>query len=183
MSTDTIYPLTRGDYIIRKYDNRLARVRSIWWDDYEKEFCMNLSIVSAEGADMGRVSPACGGPTTFEPAITFRPDEYERIDIPSFPISVALKWVDGGDGKLVARDVASVKVLPFRKHKRRAKVRPKPSPAPIKGNFDPELEAASRRMAAQSLRDIARSSTPDNAEKLRAQAKVLEAEADSFAPR
>jgi hypothetical protein len=179
-----IFPLARGDYIIRKYDNQIARVRSIWWDEYEKEFCMNLSIFSKDGNDVGRLSPVCGGPANFEPAITFSTEFYERIDNPSFPISIVLKWVDDGKGNRVAQEVASVNTLPFRQHKRRAKVRAKPGPAPIKGNFDPLMEATALRIAAETVRDMSRNTpTPEIADSLRAKAKEMDDRAETISPR
>lgn len=181
---DIIYPLARGDFIIRKYDHQVARVRSIFWDEFEKEFCMNLSLYRHSGDEPGRLSPTMGGPSNFEPAIPFT-DEWERIKPPNFPIKVGHKWVPDGEGKFVSKVVAYVEPLPFRKLKRAPKKNGRKLPAPRRtSDYDPQLEAASMRMTAQNLRDLARTMPEgDVAGLMCTRAKELEDNAERISPR
>ena len=180
---EIVYPLARGDFVIRKYDDRVARVRSIWWDSYEKEFCMNLSFYEHSGDEPGRVSPAMGGPSAFEPAVRFN-EEWERIETPDFPLDVRYKWVPDGEGKAVSKRVVEVSRISFRALKRAPKKRKAIlPPAHIRSDYNAELEASSRRLTAQTLRDMARTMDPAGAAKLKEQAEAFEAEADKIMPR
>jgi hypothetical protein len=177
---EPLYPLARGDFVIRECDERVARVRSIWWDQFEQEFVMNLSYYEHNGDEPGRVSAALGGPRDFEPAITFN-DEWKRIEPPLFPVRVDLKWVGEGATQTAQR-VVNVEVIPFRALKRKEKKRKWTSPAPVKSDFNADLEASSLRMAAQTLRDTAKT-IPDSAAALIERAEAMEKEAEAIQPR
>ncbi len=180
MSDTIVFPLVRGDYIIRKYDNRIAKVRTIWWDEHEKQFLANLTILAFTGHDMKRQSPAEGGPKAFEPAIPI--DEFwERIEDPEWPVRIVHKWVDNGKGVSSLVDVPSVTAIPFRKHVRRTKTA-RPAATTKTSDFDPELEANSLRLAASRLRDIARE-MPETAVELKKRANDMDAEAEKLWPR
>jgi hypothetical protein len=180
MDTETsklVYPLAHGDFIIRVYDNQIARVRSIYWvnDQYSTGFLMNLSMYRWSGIVAGRMSPACGGPRDFEPAIPFHENEWKRIEKPNFPIASRVKGVlDENTGKYIYREQPYLDYLPFRKIVRVKKKSPTNKPKVIE-NFDLELEIRAMRIAANKLRDLARTT---NSEEIKQEAVKIEQEID-----
>jgi hypothetical protein len=55
------------------------------WED-DGEFLMNVALYSPEGAKIGRLSPALGGPKSFEPAVPCKC--YHTICEPTFPLKL-----------------------------------------------------------------------------------------------
>lgn len=172
-------PAKPGDWVVAKHDlGRVAKVKDVYRDEHG--VAVDLVLYARSGDVIGRESPAMGGPRTFEPSLNY--EDWERIDDPKFPIE--LRWIP--DKEDPTRNVAAYATRgkrlpdlewtrPVRKSKTvRAR---KPST-----DFNPEMEAAARRMAAQELRDMFRSKigSPDALVK---RAEELERGADSIAPR
>jgi len=81
-------PYAKGDWVAEAPDNNrpsIAKVRDCYWDDFAKEWVADLILYSAEGDRIGRESPACGGPTGFEPCVPVR--DWRRIERPDFPLT------------------------------------------------------------------------------------------------
>ena len=171
------FPVKPGDWISND-SGRVAKVKAVYGST--GELCIDLWLYDRKGERTGRESPACGGPRSFEPACSW--DGWFRIDEPTFP--APLRWVPCGDGKVTARHVAG-KRLPDRawtKPVRRRALAIVTHAVP--GNIDAETQARARRIAAEELRDVARTlGKGDMADTLRSRAKALEAEADALAPR
>ncbi len=180
-SREPVLPVVRGDWV-ESCDTtypRIARVVEAFWDvrGAERKCMVNLSIYSVEGERIGRVSPAMGGPSRFEPWIDYA--GWIRIEKPRFPMQ--LTWVpEPESGDRIARYVSNAKRLGDRTVALRS--RPLPGsgrvlPKPPTSDYDPELEIRSRRMAAQELRDINRANPVpaliERAEKLEAEASRL----------
>lgn len=89
-------PFRPGDWAQDGAD-RVARVLRVYEDRGEVVF--DLIMFGDNGDKLGRVSPACGGPRTFEPYCSI--DGWRRIKEPEFPLT--LKWVSDGNGGRVAR--------------------------------------------------------------------------------
>jgi hypothetical protein len=152
---------------------RIAKVRACYRSG--GEVLLDLWMYSTEGEKLGRLSPALGGPSSFEPACTL--DGWVRIEEPRFPL--VQSWMPTGDGAQAA-GYAGTRVIPFGSFSPQA---PKPRAAsPRRSDFDPHSEASARRLAAQEMRDLAREN-PAVAELLRPRAAKLEAEADRISPR
>lgn len=97
-------PFKPGDWVSDDMD-RLARVKRVYEGDGET--LLDLVMFDRDGAHLGRVSPACGGPRTFEPCCSV--GSWRRIKVPSFPVE--LKWVESS-GKRVARYYAGIGLPP-----------------------------------------------------------------------
>lgn len=92
----TVYPFRPGDWV---WDgSRPATVKRVY-DDGSGEVLLDLVIYSRDGEKLGRQSPACGGPRTFEPACSA--NGWQRIAQPKWPIEP--KWVEDGYGKRTAQ--------------------------------------------------------------------------------
>jgi hypothetical protein len=123
--TDPPLPFKPGDWV-SDCMGQPAKVRAVYRD--RGEVLLDLVLYDMKGGKVGRESPACGGPRTFEPACAA--DGWQRIAQPTFPIS--LKWVDDGDGKRTARYVAGTPLPPANytpKPRRRAYVPAQPDDA------------------------------------------------------
>jgi hypothetical protein len=142
---------------------------------YDNTFCMDLKLFSLKGTLLGRTSPAEGGPKSYEPALPVA--GWVRIKKPAFPTN--LQWIPKEDDpEILVAGFGGFKVIGFRTT---AVVTSRPvALGNIKTDFDPRLEAASRRMAAQTLRDVNRK-TPNQA--LIDEAVRLEKEAETFEPK
>lgn len=175
---EEVYPCKPGDWLVSKSNaQRVAKVKAVYSDGLDRgRVVVDLYLYSINGDRTPRASPSMGGPRTFEPACDY--DNWHRIEEPSWPIR--LVWVTGEDGRRTADWSGREKPLPDIRWTppRRKPRQPKPAMAPG-GNLDAELEARSRRMAAEILRDKARElglpALKDDAEKLEREAdQILE---------
>lgn len=99
-------PFRPRDWVTDSSD-RIARVRSVY-EGNPGEVLLDLVMFEHDGNQIGRISPACGGPRSFEPACSA--DGWERIKEPIFPIR--LIWVPDGTGKKVLRFWAGKRLPP-----------------------------------------------------------------------
>lgn len=173
MDHDVPFPVKPGDWVeSRSGSGDVATVRAVY--RIGGDVLVDLVLYDRDGGKVGRRSPACGGPRSFEPACNY--DDWQRISEPEFPIP--LKWVVTEDGKRTARYVAGT-VQPDRSWlPRKRKVAPR-VPRVRVGNFDPAVEIAALRRSAQELRDASRAiggndTLIQRAEALDAEAKSLE---------
>lgn len=91
-----VYPFRPGDWVATEFGH-VAKVKRVWSD--ERNPCLlNLVIFDRNGVQVGRESPAMGGPRTYEPACD--PEGWIRISEPTFPLK--LVWVTA-DGVSTAR--------------------------------------------------------------------------------
>lgn len=102
---DAPLPFKPGDWAAGSGE-RVARVKRVYWDG--DEALLDLVIYDWRGEKVGRESPACGGPRTFEPACTAA--YWERIAEPTFPIGQ--KWVPNDQGGVTARMWAGDRLPP-----------------------------------------------------------------------
>lgn len=170
--TEETFPVKPGDWVVDKcVPDRVAIVKQVYRDSCG--VCVDLYLYDHEGDRMMRQSPHMGGPRTFEPACDYA--NYQRIEKPQFPIT--LKWRSLGDGVKRAEYHHCGEVLPDRQWKRPER-KPRQLPMPVRTDYDPRMEAAARRMAAQELRDTGRKlNLPElakRAEELEAEAKRIE---------
>lgn len=91
-----VYPYKPGDWVATE-NGRVAKVKRVW-SDGTAPVLLDLVIFDRRGQQVGRQSPAMGGPRTFEPACD--PDGWVRISEPTFPLD--LRWVTE-DGVTTAR--------------------------------------------------------------------------------
>jgi len=177
MTDARTYPVKPGDWVASRHDpSCVARVRDVGFDPVAQEAVVDLVLYARDGRKIGRESPVMGGPRSYEPACSY--SNWRRISKPGFPLS--LEWVDNGDGTRHA-GYASGNTLPDREWRRPQAALPAARPTHMaRPNYDPESEAAGRRLAAQELREAARlHGVPSLADK----AEELEREADLIAPR
>lgn len=186
-SDDVIYyPVKAGDWIASKGNPQMvAKVRSVYHDFYKSKpgspiILVDLYLYSINGVRTGRESPAMGGPRTFEPACEY--EGWERIEEPRWPIRIRSVPIPGKPGSCMIIYHHGAKVLPDRKWAKKARLYTAPV-ASKPSDYDPQLEAHSRRMAAQELRDIARGARGEVVEMLRKRAVELERQADAIKPR
>lgn len=107
MPDDAPYPFKPRDWVACKGDHsRLAKVRGVARDE-KGNVLLDLWLYAADGSRVGRESPACGGPRTYEPSCDA--EGWERISPPDFPVRIC--WVEDEHGRRVARHVAGT-VLP-----------------------------------------------------------------------
>lgn len=88
-------PFKPRDWVADTND-RVARVRSVY--EFDDNVYFDLVIFDYCGNCLGRVSPAEGGPRTFEPSCPI--EGWRRIKEPAFPIT--LKWIEE-NGRKIAR--------------------------------------------------------------------------------
>jgi hypothetical protein len=182
-----IPPVSRGDWVAALPGDpfQIARVGDTYWDANEG-WLMNLSIYDPTGERLGRTSDPCGGPGGFEPAVSYR--DWRRIETPKFPLEYKfdgqpVTMPDGSRGMSQKWSYhPSVATRPDRTRPKvvRQTAAPVPPPA-VRTDYDPKFEAATRRMAAQTIRDFIRTlPSSDVGDKLRAEAVRLEGEAAVF---
>lgn len=92
--TAVTFPVKPGDWVSSS-DGRPAKVKAVY--ECSGEILADLVLYSRKGARVGRESPACGGPRTFEPACSL--EGWHRITEPVFPLE--LKWIPTGKGSVV----------------------------------------------------------------------------------
>ncbi len=143
---DDVPPLWSGDWIASE-TGAIGRVKACYFVEGTPH--ADVVLYHRNGSLIGRESPPEGGPTSFEPAVPL--EGWRRIARPIFPL--LLRWVPCEDRPDTLRATwDTMERKPFRTVARK---RPAVS-AVRRSNFDPELEAKARRMAAQMLRDAAR---------------------------
>jgi hypothetical protein len=168
---ERVLPIAQGDWVATTYDSmtiEIGRVRQSWWKG--DEVLMNIVLYAASGATLGRTSPACGGPKSFEPAVLFD-DHWQRIERPQFPLQLVDATIPCPD-----KPGWATMVLTYY-HKGDGSLAPKPS------NLQEDIEVAALRRSAQELRDQSRHMPADWKLRLRERAHTLEAEADKIKPR
>ena len=178
-ATDESLPLRGGCWVMQGTGTgiRVAKVKACY--RMGGEILLDLWMYARDGERLGRTSPVCGGPRSFEPACAF--EGWVRIEEPAFPPRPA--WVPTGDGEARTMGYSGTKVIPFGRFLPRKPAARQAAPKARHSDYDPQLEASSRRLAAQELRDLARTMPPEAADGLKARATELEAEADALAPR
>lgn len=81
------YPYKPGDWVGTE-NGRVAKVKRVWNDEHAS-CLLDLAIFDRRGTQVGRESPALGGPRTYEPACD--PKGWVRISEPTFPLN--LEWI------------------------------------------------------------------------------------------
>lgn len=168
-------PVKKNDWVQSRHDpGTVGRVRDCYPDPSDpRKILIDVWMYHRDGRNLGRVSPECGGPKTFEPALDY--EDWQRTSEPQFPLQ--LVWKPQDDGTRVTAWSGGQKILPDRAYV------PKPrAPSSNKAttvNFDPEKEAAALRRAAQELRDAARE---HGVPELRKRAEGLEKQAEDLCP-
>jgi hypothetical protein len=154
-------PYSKGDWLETTGDRQLqiARVRQAYWyrgSDGSVKLYGDLWLYNYNGDRTGRESPAMGGPRTYEPFCDL--SEYQRIEEPEFPIG--LHAYDTGKTSYTFRYQTKAKVLGPRKPRKKAEpVELVTKMVVVESNngFDPQAEARALKIAAENLRDTARS--------------------------
>lgn len=75
----------KGDWVVNGIGGtqpNFGIVKGIWDDGMGKT--VDVVYYDCDGNKLGRVSPAMGGPTDFEPALDF--DDLTVIEVPVFPL-------------------------------------------------------------------------------------------------
>jgi hypothetical protein len=153
-------PYSKGDWLESTGDSQLqiARVRKAYWSrdtNGEPKLYGDLWLYNYNGDKTGRESPAFDGPRSYEPFCDL--SDYQRIDEPEFPIE--LHAHDTGENTYTFRYQSKAKVLGPRKPRKKAeRVKPVAKVVVVESNngFDPEAEARALKIAAETLRDTAR---------------------------
>lgn len=92
--TDRPLPFKPGDSVVDSSE-RVAKVKRVYWDGDEVFF--DLYIYSDKGERLGRTSPICGGPRTYEPCCSAV--HWSRLEgEPNWPVRV--KAVPSGTGRV-----------------------------------------------------------------------------------
>jgi hypothetical protein len=184
-------PIVQGDWVATKGHHasiQIGRVKQSWRESDGKVY-MNVVIYAPSGEDVGRVSPACGGPKRFEPSLTFD-DYWQRIERPRFPLrrkdmgvpSEKPGWVtlvstyyhDDGDGGLRPKAVRTKAA----QAERRLSPRSRPHHShPGEPTNKGEMDIAALRRSAQEMRDLSKNLSPEGEKILLDRATELEAEA------
>lgn len=182
-------PYSKGDWLETIGDSslRIARVRKAYWSrnsDGEDKLYGDLWLYNFNGDRTGRESPAFDGPRSYEPFCDL--SDYQRIAEPQFPIE--LHSYPTGEGTYTFRYQTKAKVLGPRKPRKKAtSIKAVAQVVVVESNngFDPEVEARALKIAAETLRDTARTlpaetrgAIIEKAEHLESQAAALLAPAD-----
>jgi hypothetical protein len=84
------YPFMPSDWVADDAE-RIGRVKAVYGEP--GEVLLDIVLYDHHGDRIGRMSPACGGPRTFEPACSG--GDWRRIKEPNFPL--VPKWVADGE--------------------------------------------------------------------------------------
>lgn len=195
--TIEVLPIVQGDWVATITDGvpEIGRVK-LSWREPSGEVLMNIVLYAPTGAVIGRQSPACGGPKTFEPAVPFD-ERWQRIEKPRFPLRrvdvqrpsegkpgwFTWVWTYYHSDADSALNTKPVRTTP----KKQSSDRPRGSVRVIyvdrpHKNLNEDLEATALRRAASELRDASRLLGAESASLLRSRAKALETEADRIKP-
>lgn len=148
-----VFPVKPGDWVAHRTNfRRFGIVKDVLID--RGEMLIHVVLYDENGTKIGRESPLCGGPRTFEPCCPY--ESWHRIDRPDFPVT--LRWVDIGDGTRQARYYSGPALLD------RKWIRPTPKlkVVPAAPNLNLGLEVAALLRAAQELRSAAKLSMPES---------------------
>jgi len=174
MEMSEVFPVKPGDWLASNGDDtRVAHVKDVFAD--RSGIAVNLVLYDVNGERIGRQSPICGGPRTYEPACDFA--YWHRINAPHFPLQ--MKWMPDtdhhGEPVFIAK-YDTGPALPNRQWIRPIRIsRRLPSLTLPTNNV--EIEIASLRRAAQEIRDLSRK---HNMPEMIARAVELEKEADAL---
>lgn len=167
---DEHYPARRGDWIASGEPiTRVAQIKRVY--RHSDGFLADLIFYDFNGNKLGRVSPPMGGPRTFEPACALR--DWYRIKPPEFPIRLSWKYSKDRTRRTAGYHAAR---RPWGKYARRRKLVVE-AVQTTRPNYDPELERRARKLAAEKLRDLARTT---GLAVLLAEADALEREIDNL---
>jgi hypothetical protein len=86
------FPTKPGDWV--SDGHQVAQVKAVDWDG--TEVVVDLVFYANNGEKLGRVSPAMGGPRTFEPSCSWR--YWHRVHEPDFPIQIS--GIPEADGRV-----------------------------------------------------------------------------------
>jgi hypothetical protein len=175
---ETPLPVAAGDWVatIDGLTFEIGKVKSSY--RFEGQVLIDLVLYDVAGNRVGRTSPAMGGPRTFEPAMLYT-GVFRRIEPPRFPIARTMrgKPTDRAGWNQIVYDHHPSVV--DKAERRTALKRSRPSNGGRRpSDYDPELERAALRRAAQEMRDLARRQSGDAAQALKARAAELETEAE-----
>lgn len=113
------FPFKPNDWAVDGTE-RVARVLRV--HNFERQMLFDLVIYSRDGRQIGRQSPACGGPRTYEPMCSM--EGWERIAEPHWPLTI--KWrPDGTLGYWAGTRLPPANYVP---RKRRRKTHPAVKP-------------------------------------------------------
>lgn len=80
------FPIRAGGWVQNRSGD-VAHIRAVYRDTANSDVLMDLWYYSCDGDKIGRVSPASGGPRTYEPAVTYD-TWWQRIHPPKFPLKM-----------------------------------------------------------------------------------------------
>jgi hypothetical protein len=127
-------PFKPGDWAVDHIE-RVAKVKAVYRDC--EDILLDLVIYDWKGNRVGRESPVCGGPRSFEPACDAK--DWQRIARPAFPVTP--KWMPNETGGVTARTWAGQRLPP-------ANYTPKPRRTPASAPAtDPALRLALEQIA------------------------------------
>ncbi len=177
-------PYSKGDWLETTGDSqvRIARVRKAYWSrdtNGEPRLYGDLWLYNYNGDRTGRESPAFDGPRSYEPFCDL--SDYQRISEPEFPIE--LHSYPTGEGTYTFRYQSKAKVLgPRKPRKKKVSVKPVSKVVVVNSNngFDPEVEARALKIAAETLRDTARTLPAESRAPIIEKAEGLERQAASL---
>lgn len=191
-----VLPVVQGDWVGRDGNSgfEVARVRQAYMED--GKCYADLVPYDLSGKVLGRVSPAFGGPKSFEPWCRISDYGWHRISRPDFPLSRGAVGVPSDTPGMVTLKSTifhseGVKAVSWRiKPKKQSSDRPRQKARIIymptnetPKNLQVDIEVASLRRAAQELRTQAKFLSPTlGGEVLRNRAIALEKEADALKP-
>lgn len=189
-----VLPIVQGDWVSTPGHHmgiQLGRVKQSWRDTDGRVY-MNVVLYLPSGEDVGRLSPPCGGPKRFEPAIEFN-DNWQRIERPEFPLRLVDENIPCEDkpgwftlvctyyhSKGCGLKPKAVRTKPKKQSSDRPRSRVQVVYVPTDPGNAADNVIASCRRSAQELRDVAKK-YGDPGGRLVARAEELEAEADALA--
>jgi hypothetical protein len=83
------FPFMPSDWVADESE-RIGRIKAVYGEP--GEVLLDIVLYDHSGERIGRMSPACGGPRTFEPACSG--EHWRRVKEPNFPL--VPKWVEDG---------------------------------------------------------------------------------------
>lgn len=159
-------PCRGGDWVMNGA-GRVAKVKRCYFDHHAGEVLVDLVMYEWSGNCTGRESPIEGGPRTYEPCCSY--ENWHRIEAPDFPMTP--QWVPDGNGRAVSRYYSEPR--PDGKYKER-KPRIFKMPAIKPSNAPGKDINTVLRMAADQMREVARSLDGDSKKAVLEKAKELE---------
>jgi hypothetical protein len=100
---EEVFPFKPGDWVV-DFGERVARVKGV--SRFAGDVYLDLYMYSDRGDNLGRTSPAMGGPRAYEPCCSA--EGWTRLERePDWPIKV--KGIPTGDGKVVLQKWAGTR--------------------------------------------------------------------------